>query len=593
MVAVHYCIEAADLNAHLWRVKMTIELPASTQILSLPVWIPGSYMVREFSKHLQGLECRQSQRTLKVKQLDKASWAVECDNQHPLEVSYEVYALDNSVRSAWLDSSRGFFNPTSLCLMTQGLTDSPLTLELINNHPSTKQWRVATGLTPIKTDKLGFGLYGAPDYDALADCPVEMGEFWSGEFLACGVKHRLVVAGAMPSFDSVRLLKDTQKICETQLQFWHQEGLSSTKSLASKTPFSSFVFLLNAVDDSYGGLEHRNSTALIAARKDLPRLGDSKTSEGYITLLGLISHEYFHTWNVKRLRPIEFTRYDYTQENYTRLLWFFEGFTSYYDDLLLRRSGLIDDVGYFKLLTKTMNQVFQTPGRLVQSVAQASMDAWVKYYRQDENTPNSTVSYYTKGALVAACLDLTLRQSTHVTLDHIMRGLWVRCKAGPMQEEDLLAVLQEKTGRSWRKEIKSWVHTTKDLPIKELLLSQLLQVLEEPAQIAQRLGVRTVDSNGAVHIKVVLRGGAAEAAGLCPGDEWLGIEVGNRANGKAWRIHKIEDLLPLLAEQRRMTVIVSRDQRLLRLALTLPPKTTTLRIHSTDRKTNPSQAPWL
>ena len=127
MAAVHYCIEAADLNAHLWRVKMTIELPASTQILSLPVWIPGSYMVREFSKHLQGLECRQSQRTLKVKQLDKASWAVECDNQHPLEVSYEVYALDNSVRSAWLDSSRGFFNPTSLCLMTQGLTDSPLT----------------------------------------------------------------------------------------------------------------------------------------------------------------------------------------------------------------------------------------------------------------------------------------------------------------------------------------------------------------------------------------------------------------------------------------------------------------------------------
>ena len=593
MAAVHYCIEAADLNSHLWRVKMTIELPASTQILSLPVWIPGSYMVREFSKHLQGLECRQSQRTLKVKQLDKASWAVECDNQHPLEVSYEVYALDNSVRSAWLDSSRGFFNPTSLCLMAQGLTDSPLTLELINNHPSTKQWRVATGLTSIKTDKLGFGLYGAPDYDALADCPVEMGEFWSGEFLACGVKHRLVVAGAMPSFDSARLLKDTQKICETQLQFWHQEGLSSTKSLASKTPFSSFVFLLNAVDDSYGGLEHRNSTALIAARKDLPRLGDSKTSEGYITLLGLISHEYFHTWNVKRLRPIEFTRYDYTQENYTRLLWFFEGFTSYYDDLLLRRSGLIDDVGYFKLLTKTMNQVFQSPGRLVQSVAQASMDAWVKYYRQDENTPNATVSYYTKGALVAACLDITLRQSTHVTLDHIMRGLWVRCKAGPMQEEDLLTVLQEKTGRSWRKEIKSWVHTTKDLPIKELLLSQQLQVLEEPAQIAQRLGVRTVDSNGAVHIKVVLRGGAAEAAGLCPGDEWLGIEVGNRANGKAWRIHKIEDLLPLLAEQRRMTVIVSRDQRLLRLALTLPPKTTTLRIHSTDRKTNPSQAPWL
>jgi predicted metalloprotease with PDZ domain len=592
MAVVHYCIEAADLHAHLWRVKMTIDLPATQQILSLPAWIPGSYMVREFSKHLQRLECKQSQRKLQVDQLDKASWAVACDDQSALEVSYEVYALDNSVRSAWLDSSRGFFNPTSLCLMAQGLTDKPHTLEL-RKHSSSKHWRVATGLPSIKTDKQGFGLYGAPDYDALADCPIEMGEFWSGEFLACGVKHRLVVAGAMPSFDSARLLKDTQKICETHLQFWHQEGLNSSKNLASKTPFSSYVFLLNAVDDNYGGLEHRNSTALIAARKDLPRVGDTKTSEGYITLLGLISHEYFHTWNVKRLRPVEFTRYDYTQENYTHLLWFFEGFTSYYDDLLLRRSGLIDDVGYFKLLTKTMNQVFQTPGRLVQSVAQASMDAWVKYYRQDENTPNATVSYYTKGALVAACLDLSLRQSTTVTLDHIMRGLWVRCKAGPMQEEDLLAVLLEKTDRSWTKEIKAWVHTTKDLPIKELLVKQQLQVLEEPAQMAQRLGVRTVDSNGAVHIKVVLRGGAAEAAGLCAGDEWLGIEVGNRADGDAWRINKIEDLLPLLADQRKMTAIVSRDKRFLRLALTLPPKTSTLRIHSANRKTNPGQAPWL
>ena len=592
MAVVHYCIEAADLHAHLWRVKMTIAVPAPTQILSLPVWIPGSYMVREFSKHLQRLECRQSQRKLQIQQRDKASWAVACEGQDALEVSYEVYALDNSVRSAWLDSSRGFFNPTSLCLMAQGLTDEPHTLE-IRKQPTTQQWRVATGLPSVKTDKQGFGLYSATDYDALADCPVEMGEFWSGEFLACGVKHRLVVAGALPSFDSARLLKDTQKICETQLQFWHQEGLSSTKSLVSKAPFASYVFLLNAVDDSYGGLEHRNSSALIASRKDLPRRGDTKTSEGYTTLLGLISHEYFHTWNVKRLRPVEFTRYDYTQENYTHLLWFFEGFTSYYDDLLLRRSGLIDDAGYFKLLTKTMNQVFQTPGRLVQSVAQASMDAWVKYYRQDENTPNATVSYYTKGALIAACLDLSLRHNTPVTLDHIMRGLWVRCKAGPMTEEDLLAVLLEKTGRSWRKEIKSWVHSTKDLPIKALLIPQQLQVLEEPAQIAQCLGLRTVDSNGAVHIKVVLRGGAAEAAGFCAGDEWLGVEVGDRAQESAWRITKIEDLQSLWADQRKMTAIVSRDKRLLRLALTVPPTTNTLRIHSANRKTSPSQAPWL
>ena len=242
-----------------------------------------------------------------------------------------------------------------------------------------------------------------------------MGTFWSGSFVARGVPHRFVVSGASPSFDGERLLSDTQKICETQIDFWHG---SSIKSISAKkrVPHQNYVFMLNAVDDSYGGLEHRNSTALICSRKDLPRLGDAsskvtptKQMEGYTTLLGLISHEYFHTWNVKRLRPAEFSAYQYGAENYTQLLWFFEGFTSYYDDLLLRRAQLIDDATYLKLLNKTINQVQQTPGRLVQSVAQASFDAWVKYYRQDENTPNSTVSYYTKGALVALCFDLTLR----------------------------------------------------------------------------------------------------------------------------------------------------------------------------------------
>ncbi len=200
----------------------------------------------------------------------------------------------------------------------------------------------------------------------------------------------------------------------------------------------------------------------------MPRLGEAKTSEGYTTLLGLISHEYFHTWNVKRLRPAAFARYDYTRENYTDLLWFFEGFTSYYDDLLLRRAALIDDAVYVRLLNKTINQVLQAPGRKVQSVAQASFDAWVKYYRQDENTPNATISYYQKGALVALCIDLTLRREGKATLDDVMRALWQRCQGGPMQEADVLAVLQSLSGRSWAKEIKAWVHGTGELPLRPL-----------------------------------------------------------------------------------------------------------------------------
>ena len=322
--------------------------------------------------------------------------------------------------------------------------------------------------------------------------------------------------------------------------------------------------MLNAVHDGYGGLEHRNSTALICARSDLPRTSAPHTNDGYTTLLGLISHEYFHAWNVKRLRPSEFARYDYRQENYTELLWFFEGFTSYYDDLLLRRAGLLDDAAYLKLLTKSVNQVLQAPGRHVQSVAQASFDAWVKFYRMDENTPNATISYYSKGARVALCLDLTLRNEGS-TLDDVMRTLWQRCEGGAMAESDLRAVLQQLTGRSFDAEIDAWVHSTADLPLAQLLAAHGVALQPEAAQPAQRLGLR-VSENHAVQIKTVLRGGLAERAGMAAGDEWLGIEV----DGQGWRLSKLEQLQLLAGDGAAITALVSRDGRLLRLPLPLP-----------------------
>ena len=576
--AVHYRVEVLSHSAHLWQVTMTIAAPASSQSLRLPVWIPGSYLVREFSRHVHSLQCSQNGRAALVSQSDKAGWLVACDSTLPLEVRYQVYAFDNSVRTACLTDVRGFFNATSVCLMVQDQVDRPHSLELVPGR-SMKGWQVATGLTPQRIDAAGFGRYLAADYDELADCPVEMGRFWSGEFMACGVPHRFVVAGALPSMDGERLLRDAQKICETQICFWHAPGAAPAKGLAKRVPFARYVFMLHAVDESYGGLEHRNSTALIANRRDLPRLGDAKTSEGYTTLLGLISHEYFHTWNVKRLRPAAFARYDYAQENYTDLLWFFEGFTSYYDDLLLRRARLIDDATYVKLLGKTINQVAQTPGRLVQSVAQASFDAWIKYYRPDENTPNLTVSYYSKGALVALCLDLKLRAEGKTTLDAVMRGLWSRCAGGPMSQDDLLAVLRELSGRPWTGEIQAWVHSTRELPLKALLSGQGLEVHEEPAALAQRLGLRSEDAAGAVKIKTVLSGGAAQAAGLMAGDEWLGVSLAaGRGIASEWRISKLDDVALLLGEQRRFSALVSRDKRLLRLPVVLPAKAWTWRL---------------
>ena len=566
---LHYRIEPADLHAHLFHVTLTIAQPAAQQRVALPVWIPGSYMVREFAKNLQNLRATQGRRSVPLQQLDKATWQVDAAPGKPLVLTYAVYALDNSVRTAWLDASRGFFNGTSLCLQVAGQETLPHALELMSTR-ATATWHVATGLPAVATNTRGFGSYMADDYDALVDHPFELGHFWSGEFKACGVPHRFVVAGAAPSFDGARLLADTQKICEAEIRFWHPRG---------KPPHTNYVFMLNAVDDGYGGLEHRNSTALICTRRDLPRVGDKRSSEGYTTLLGLISHEYFHTWNVKRLKPAAFAQFDYSRENYTHQLWFFEGFTSYYDDLLLRRAGLLDDAAYLRLLNKTINQVGQTPGRLVQSVAESSFDAWVKYYRQDENTPNATVSYYTKGALVALCLDLTLRAEGTTDLDEVMRSLFKRCKGGPMSEADLLDVLQLLAGRSLAPELAQWVHSTDTLPLQPLLERHGVAIHADPSHMAQRLGLRVAEA-GNIVVKTVLRGGAAEKAGFCAGDEWLGVELPGEREG--WRLQKLDDLALYAGSQLRMTALVSRDKRLLRLPLVVPEGVTTWRLAARD-----------
>ena len=398
-----------------------------------------------------------------------------------------------------------------------------------------------------------------------------------------------------PSFDGAQLLKDTQAICEAEIRFWHSQAaeVSSNKKDStlrnkdggySQIPYKNYLFMLNAVHDGYGGLEHRNSTALICTRKDLPRQPRTtlaptthKQPDGYTTLLGLISHEYFHTWNVKRLRPAEFARYDYRVENYTELLWFFEGFTSYYDDLFLRRAKLIDNAVYLKLLSKTINQVLQTPGRLVQTVAQASFDAWVKYYRQDENTANATVSYYTKGSLVALCLDLTLRAEGKTTLDDVMRALWARCQGGPMSQDDLLAVLQALSGRSFAKDLDRWVHSTKELPLAELLESHGLQVNLEPDQIAQQLGLRVKD-NGGVFIQQVLRGGVAEKAGFAAGDEWIAVV----AQSGPWRMQALDDLNLYTGKAKKVSALISRDKRLMTLPLAMPKPSQAVRLSVRD-----------
>jgi len=568
--AVHFHVELPQPQSHRFQVTLTLARPAERQRVSLPVWIPGSYLVREFARHLSGLSASQGGRACTVRALDKCSWEVGCaaDDPAPLQLCYEVYAFDRSVRTAWLDSQRGFFNGSSLFLSCAGREDAPQRVTL-GALPA--GWDVATGLPEVHGADGAPG-WMAPDYDALIDHPVELGTFWRGHFEAGGVPHEFVVAGAPPGFDGERLLADTRRICEAQMRFW--QG-------CERPAFERYVFLLNAVDDGYGGLEHRNSTALICNRRDLLRRASTAASEakpaassdGYVTLLGLISHEYFHTWNVKRLRPVEFTRYDLTRENHTELLWFFEGFTSYYDDLFLVRGGLIDEARYVKLLAKAVNQVLGSPGRAVQSVAEASFDAWTKYYRPDENSANATISYYSKGALVALALDLTLRSEGPGTLDAVMRGLWRRACArseaaggapgqgGPIDEADIAALLREVGGRDFAPELADWVHGTGELPLERLLAAVALRWNREAPTLAQKLGARSSDGPGGPTVQSVLRGGWAERVGLAAGDELLALD--------GWRLGKIDDLTLYgafdAAGERALPLLVARDRRLLTL----------------------------
>lgn len=560
---ITYRIDIPDPHAHQFRVTLRVTDPAPEQRLSLPAWIPGSYLVREFARHLSALDANQGARRVPLQQLDKATWLARCEGRTALTVSYLVYAFDPSVRTAFLDGQRGFFNGTSLCLRVEGREADAHALEL-RTLPA--GWQVATALRPVKVDAAGRGSYEAADYDELVDSPVELGRFWHGRFEAHGVAHEYVVAGALPDFDGARLLADAKRICEAQIAFWHGTPARKGGAALRKPPFQRYVFLHNLVDEGHGGLEHRASTALISPRRDMPQLGRPETSDGYANLLGLISHEYFHTWNVKRLRPAEFTRYDYTRENYTELLWFFEGFTSYYDDLFLVRTGLIDAARYLRLVARTVSGVLAMPGRKVQSVAQSSFDAWVKYYRSDENTPNSTISYYTKGALIALALDLSLRAEGRGTLDDVMRALWAASAGGPIAEADVAAALQQVGGRAYAEELVAWVHGTDDLPLQALLEGSGVDWAGEPATLAQRLGVRV--SEGAltgVKVTHVLRGGAAERCGVSAGDELLAVA--------GWRVRRLDDALRVLTAGSAAPLLVARDQRVLTLALALPADT--------------------
>ncbi len=571
---IRYTILPERPEAHLYRVTCTVAEPDSAgQQFALPAWIPGSYMIREFARHVVSIRAESRNRAVALEKLDKHTWRAG-PVAGPLAVSCEVYAWDLSVRGAHLDDRHAFFNGACVFLRVLGQEHAPCELEIVRPAGARyRNWRVATAMSRKGAKPYGFGAYVASDYDELIDHPVEMGEFTLASFRAGGVSHDIVITGRHAA-DTRRLQRDLKRLCGHHIRFFGEPA-----------PIKHYVFLVTAVGEGYGGLEHRASTALLCSRDDLPREGETEVSERYRTFLGLVSHEYFHTWNVKRIKPAAFVPYDLDRENYTTLLWAFEGITSYYDDLALVRCGLIGKKDYLELLGRSITTYLRTPGRAKQSLAESSFDAWIKYYRQDENSPNAIVSYYDKGSHVALCLDLLIRDKTRgrKSLDDVMRALWRRhgLTGVGVEEDGIERLAGEATGLKLERRFDDWLRSARELPLKALLATHGVEMELRAAESAQDKGGKPAGSKNAAGLAMlgiraraqgddtavthVLEGGAAQEAGIAAGDLLVAVEglrpgqagldaaLAKRRAGERVRIHAFrrDELMSFEAQLKR------------------------------------------
>ena len=569
MQTTRYQVTPLDPNAHVFEVRCTVDDPdPAGQRFRLPTWIPGSYLIREFARQFVHVRAEASGRAIPIAKEAKDVWRA-APGEGPLTVVAKVYAFDLSVRTAYLDRTRAYFNGPSVFLSPEGRESAPCTVELIPpSGDDFRDWRVATTLESDGAPPHAFGRYRAANYDDLIDHPVEMSDFALASFAAGGVRHEIAVTGRQQA-DLERLARDLARVCQWQIDLFGNAP-------QSRPPFDRYLFQITAVGDGYGGLEHRSSTSLVCRRDELPMRGRSEIDDGYLNLLGLASHEYFHSWNVKRIKPAAFMPYDLTREGYTRQLWAFEGMTSYYDDLALIRSGVINDARYLELLGRAITQVLRNPGRHVQSVGDSSFDAWIKFYRQDENSPNAVVSYYVKGSLVAAALDLTLRRSGRASLDDVLRILWQRYgRTGiGVPEGAIDAIVAELGGDAIGDFFARYVHGTDDAPLEMLLR-------EFGIDYTLRAGVNGADRGGKpssspsplswlgtrvgkdLALQHVMTGSPAERAGLAARDVLVAVD-GVRAS-----IDSLDKLLTTTRAGERIAVHAFRRDELMCFDVTL------------------------
>ncbi|MCK6542522.1 PDZ domain-containing protein [bacterium] len=539
--SIEYTLRMPAPHTHYFEVTMTMQGIKKDYIdIIMPVWTPGSYKVREFSRNVENVRATSGSQSLRVEKISKNTWRVFSGKTENVAVNYAVYAYELSVRTSFMDASHGYVNGASVFMYADGYQNltHTVTIELY------KEWKhISTGLKPVSGSTHRFV---ADHYDVLVDSPIEMGNHKILNFELQGVPHEIAIYG-IGNYDTEAMLRDMRKIAET------------TAAMFGKLPFERYVFIIHCVPGYGGGLEHANSTTL---GMDSWSFADAA---GYNSFMSLTAHEYFHLWNVKRIRPKELGPFDYTSENYTKLLWIAEGFTAYYDDLITRRAGYYTVDQYLRRIEGNIQEVQSAPGRFVRSVEEASWDAWIKYYMPDENSVNSSISYYTKGALLGLMLDMEILRATRgeKSLDDLLRWLWTEYdqKLGRgFTPEEFQKAAERLAGTSLDMFFQNYVRGTAELDYNAALQTVGLRVKEIKSD-APYYGFET-RNNGEFTIRTVVRDAPAWHAGLNVNDEVLAVD-GIRVTARTLQARLNEKKIGT-----SVRILIARDTQLQEIVIT-------------------------
>ncbi|MBD2138755.1 M61 family metallopeptidase [Anabaena sp. FACHB-1237] len=512
---IHYTVSMPQPQNHLFEVTLNItNYPNHILDLKMPVWTPGSYLVREYARHLQDFYAFSKNQSLRWQKISKNHWQITKSDFSEITIKYRIFANELTVRTNHLDATHGYFNGAALFFRIPNYQHLPINITII---PPDDKWHVTTALPKIANSENSFL---AADFDTLVDSPFEIGSHQLHQFSVLGKSHQLAMWGK-GNFQVSQMITDFEKIINVESEMF--AGL----------PYDQYIFFLHLLPQAYGGLEHKDSCCLIYDNFGF------RNVEKYHGFLQLVAHEFFHLWNVKRIRPQGLEVFDYDQENYTPSLWFCEGTTSYYDLVIPQRAGIYDAKAYLHYFSKEITRYLLTPGKRVQPLSESSFDAWIKLYRPDANSGNSQISYYIKGEMVSFLLDLLIRNLHHNrrSLDDVMRIMWEKFGKDEVgyEEEELQAIIADVAGKDLTDFFNLYLHGLSDLPFNDYLRPFGLQLVGDKGEHPY-LGLRINDDNGRDMIKFVELDSPAYFAGLNAGDELLAIDGVRIKNNLAERL---------------------------------------------------------